>query len=147
MRKRLGGRVSPEPALVMAEGTVPVGAIVSISQTGGAARVGILLSVSEDVADVYVADGIVKRTRRDLVALHRGPLPSTLALVAESATVFGRLAEEQPVEVERSPGHLVAGKLIEKCRYGALVRLKDGTVLGVGFRKMWPERAPTAFAN
>jgi hypothetical protein len=39
-------------------------------------------------------------------------------------------------------GALIDGKLIEKCRWGALVARDDGAVVAVGFRKLWP--APAA---
>ena len=29
-------------------------------------------------------------------------------------------------------------KLVEKCRYGALVARDDGTIVAGGFRKLWP---------
>jgi len=32
----------------------------------------------------------------------------------------------------------VNGKVVEKCRWGALVLREDGAVVAVGFRKLWP---------
>ena len=40
-------------------------------------------------------------------------------------------------------GGLLAGKLVEKCRYGALVVREDGAVVAVGFRKLWPAATAT----
>ena len=126
MRKRLGGRVATGAALTTADGVVTVGSIVSIvGIAGGEGRVGVLLAITDEAVDVYVAEGIVKRTRPDLLEVHRGKVPNELAGASESAAIFGRLNEADAV-------------LVERCRYGALVELPDRLILGVGFRKIWP---------
>jgi hypothetical protein len=102
----------------------------------------VLLASSGGVADVYIDRGIVKRTSLSLVGRHDGPSSSDLALVAQSVLVFARLVEGQRVEIERAPGDVVKGTLVEKCRYGAIVELDDHALLGVGFRKVWPTCGP-----
>lgn len=143
MRKRLGGRATGA-ALLGADGVIPVGAIVRFVADD---RLGVLLAVTDDSIDVYMSEGIVKRTRCDLVAAHRGPSPLELGGVAEAAAIFGRLAEEDSVLVERGEGAPVGGRLVEKCRYGALVEIDGGVVLAVGFRKIWPTKPTNQFQN
>ncbi len=108
------------------------------TEAAAALRLGVLLASSGGVADVYIDRGIVKRTSLSLVGRHDGPSSSDLALVAQSVLVFARLVEGQRVEIERAPGEVVKGTLVEKCRYGAIVELDDHALLGVGFRKVWP---------
>ena len=147
MRERLGGRLVSDAAVLGGARALPLGAIVALAgsseamvssdaATGG--RLGVLLSLNGDVADVYVEHGIVKRTAAKLLAPHSGSSPADLALVAKSVLVFARLIEGQRVDIERGPGDVIAGTLLEKCRYGAIVELDDRALLGVGFRKISP---------
>jgi hypothetical protein len=64
--------------------------------------------------------------------------PEALALVAADARVFWLLVEGQSVRWADGEGALRDGKLVEKCRYGALVLRADGAIIAVGFRKLWP---------
>ena len=70
----------------------------------------------------------------------RSATPPELSTVANDARVFGSLAEGQRVRYEPDPGHFAEGTLIEKCRFGGLVLLEDGTLVGVGFRRIWPTK-------
>ena len=144
MRKRLGGRVAGEPALITSEGPLPLGSVVVVDGARGAPREGVLLTVVEGSADIYVEAGLVKRVKAELVMPSRGASPPALAGISESAVVFGSLVEGQEVEIERADGTIVRGTLVEKCRYGSLVELEDGSLLGVGFKKIWPAHAPSA---
>jgi len=130
MRKRLGGRVTQQVGSEL-------GSIVTM--TGGAApRVGVILASSGARCDVFLERGLVKRTSRTTLSAYEGSLPVELTRVAEQATVFGQLFEGQSVHVERRDGAGVRGILREKCRYGALVETATGTLLGVGFQRLWP---------
>jgi hypothetical protein len=130
MRKRLGGRVSQEVGSEL-------GSIVTV--TGGVApRIGVILASSGARCDVFLERGLVKRTSRATLSAFVGAAPLELSRVAEQATVFGQLFEGQSVHVERSDGAGLRGILREKCRYGALVETNTGTLLGVGFQRLWP---------
>lgn len=144
MRNRLGGRVEGERGLVVEGVTIPLGAIVTIDGARGAARTGVLLTVADGSADVYLEAGMVKRVKSELVGPLRGSPPDDLGGISESAVVFGSLSEGQDVEIERPGGQIVRAVLVEKCRYGALVELADRSLLGVGFRKVWPARPSSA---
>lgn len=81
-------------------------------------------------SDVTVAD--VKDVSDEAVEIEK---------IAGDARLFGQLAEGQAVRYADDAGSLVSGKLIEKCRWGALVQREDGAVVAVGFRKLWPLRS------
>lgn len=121
-RKRLGGRAST--------GTY-AGTVVRLD--GGE---GVVLFADESEVDVLVDETTVKRTARSDVS----PAPDAhgpLASLAGHVLVFARLEEGERVRMETEDG-MVEGLLFEKCRYGALVAKDDGSVLAVGFRKLWP---------
>lgn len=138
MRKRLGGRVAE------ATGAFRVGSIVDVSTATGGQRTGVVLAAATATVDVFLERGIVKRTEPSRVALHIGPPPDDLARVASQAGVFATLSEGQLVHVERGQGTSTRGVLREKCRYGALVETEGGTMLGVGFQRLWPAPSPSA---
>jgi hypothetical protein len=138
MRKRLGGRVTGEMSVATPRGVVTVGSFVELSSYDGTAtKPGVLLTVEGDAVDVYMSGGLVRRTRAEFIA-PKSRAADDLIPVAESAAVFARLGEGQAVEVERGEGTVERGTLVEKCRYGALVKLANDVVLAVGFRKVWP---------
>ena len=137
MRKRLGGRVDGAMSVVTPRGVVTVGSFVELSSGDGATKAGVLLTIEGDAVDVYMAGGLVRRTRADFIA-PKSRASEDLVHIAESASVFARLGEGQAVEVERAEGLVERGTLVEKCRYGALVKLANEVVLAVGFRKVWP---------
>jgi hypothetical protein len=151
MRKRLGGRISSDAAIARSSGPIVLGAFVSIqsavdspvSEPEITKRVGVLLAITGQSVDVYLERGIVKRTAVEAVSAHEGEGPADLVAVAESVMVFARLHEGQRVEVERSPSDIPCATLVEKCRYGAIVELEDRSLLGVGFRKIWPKQTPS----
>jgi hypothetical protein len=137
MRQRLGGRVTG-PA-----GAFRVGSIVEVPTSSGIMRTGVVLSAGANTVDVFLERGIVKRTEPGSVKLHIGSAPEELVQVAAQASVFATLFEGQPVHVERKEGSSLSGVLREKCRYGALVEAEGGTMLGVGFQRLWPAPKPT----
>jgi hypothetical protein len=145
MRARLGGRVGDRPgrpgvpSLAMCTEPPPrVGSVVTVHSAAGSPRLGVLVAAESDTADVCFDRGLVKRTSLSALAAHAGEAPRELAALAEQANVFAALYEGQEVNVERHDGRTQRGILREKCRYGALVETDEGTVLGVGFGKLWP---------
>jgi len=134
-RNRLGGRTTDEePA---PPGIFP-GTIVKVVATGGAEHVAVVVFANADEVHILVDGTKLRRVRPAAVDAHEGATPSSLSKIAADAHVFSRLAEGQQVRYADDRGGLLAGKLVEKCRYGALVVREDGAVVAVGFRKLWP---------
>jgi hypothetical protein len=128
VRKRLGGRASTEAG---------AGEIVSLTTEGGSTRVGVVLFARGEDVDVWTDHGVVRRARRTSTAPCREEVPKELEQVADDARIFGGLCEGQRVRYQHETG-LEEGVLVEKCRFGALLRRDDGVILGVGFRRIWP---------
>jgi hypothetical protein len=128
VRKRLGGRASTEAG---------AGEVVGL----GVDRAGVVLFVRGEQLDVWLAGDVVRRVRRGEIRPATDAGARDLLAVARDARVFAALREGQrvgfPVE-----GGLGEGTLVEKCRFGGLVERADGTVLGVGFRRLAPVSAP-----
>jgi hypothetical protein len=136
LRTRLGGRASGDP------GTA--GDLVVLDGGGASDRVGVVLFARGDELDVWIADGLVRRTRRDAArSVERAP--EHLAAIASDARTFASLVEGQRVRYELSPGGGAEGTLVEKCRFGALVLREDGKVVAAGFRRLSP--APPSADN
>lgn len=126
VRRRLGGRASTEAG---------AGELVAVASEQGAARTGVVLFVQGEDLDVWLEGGVVRRTRRSKTvkaAIAGGDLLS----IARAARIFAELTEGQRVHYQHETG-VGEGALVEKCRFGALVERGDGTVLGVGFRRLW----------
>ncbi len=84
-------------------------------------------------------DGVrLRRLAPAQVRLHEGEIPPPLEKIAGDARLFGEIVEGQSVRYADARGALVDGRVVEKCRWGALVLREDGTVIAVGFRKLWP---------
>lgn len=131
-RARLGGVAQEEAS---PPGFLP-GRLVSF----GEGRRGIVLYAGESEVHVMLDPMRVKRLAPSQLYLQDGPMPEELRALATDARVFGLLTPGQHVRYATTAGGpLTTGKLIEKCRYGALVSRTDGTVLAVGFRKLWPQ--------
>jgi len=140
-RARLGGRGSDMPAAPV--GIVP-GRVVKVAASNGQSRIAVVLFANAKEVHVLV-DGVrLRRLVPTAVELHEGEVPVALAKIAADARVFSGLAEGQPVRYADDAVGLVSGKLVEKCRYGALVVRDDGTVIAVGFRKLWPGAGASA---
>ena len=119
-REQLGGRAGSHGR---------AGEIVAV---GGA--VGVVVCSDAKGCDVFFGEG---KTRR-VAARDAEPVESPsreVSEVADDARAFARLEEGQDVVFDRE----VAGRLIEKCRYGGLVARRDGRIFAVGFRRF--ERA------
>jgi hypothetical protein len=126
VRRRLGGRASTEPG---------AGEVVAVASDAGAARTGVVLFVQGDALDVWLEGGVVRRTRRERTVKAEGA-GDALQSIAHAARIFAALSEGQRVFYGHDAG-VGEGALVEKCRFGALVERGDGTVLGVGFRRLW----------
>jgi hypothetical protein len=143
-RARLGGRINEIDA--PPAGFAP-GVVVTFPLANDAARAagderrmsGVVVFASRTEVHVLL-DGI--RLRRlsptDLEIHEGGELAIELERIAGDARLFGQLVEGQPVRYADDSGGLVSGKVVEKCRWGALVLRDDGAVVAVGFRKLWP---------
>ena len=95
-------------------------------------------------AEVHVLlDGIrLRRLSPDDLLVHEGrDLAIELEKIAGDARLFGQLVEGQSVRYADDAGTLINGRVVEKCRWGALVLRDDGAVVAVGFRKLWPAPA------
>lgn len=134
-RNRLGGRTTDEEP--PPQGISP-GTIVKVVATGGSEHVAVVVFANADEVHILVDGTKLRRVRPAAVDMHDGATPTSLSKIAADAHVFSRLAEGQQVRYADDRGGLLAGKLVEKCRYGALVVREDGAVVAVGFRKLWP---------
>jgi hypothetical protein len=127
IRKRLGGRASTETG---------AGDVVTFTTDGGIHQTGVIIFVRGDELDVYVSDNLVRRIRRAAVKSTDAALAPALIRIAESARVFESLVEGQRVSFA-SDDRAHEGILVEKCRFGALVERSDGTIVGLGFQRIW----------
>ena len=132
VRRRLGGRASTEPG---------AGEFVAVASDRGAARSGVVLFVQGDALDVWLQGGVVRRTHRSRVVT-TAEAGDDLLSIAHAARIFAALEEGQRVSYQHDDG-VGEGSLVEKCRFGGLVERGDGTVLGVGFRRLWSAGATT----
>ena len=139
-RSRLGGRARPEPGALPAPSWLVPGTVVSF----GAARpddVGVVIFASATEAHVLL-DGVrMRRLHPGDLRPHEGEVALELARLGADARLFGRLVEGESVRYAGDGGQLVDGKVVEKCRWGALVLRDDGAIIAVGFRKLWPVAA------
>jgi hypothetical protein len=143
-RARLGGRVTAADVPVQ-RFTPGVAVTFAVGRSAAARRMpGVVVFAS--VAEIHVLlDGIRLRRLRPIdLELHVGELDIELEKLAADARLFGQLDEGQSVRYANDAGDLVSGKVVEKCRWGALVLRDDGAIVAVGFRKLWPLSADGA---
>jgi hypothetical protein len=134
-RARLGGRATEVDA---PPGGLAPGVVVTFATAGGRRAPGVIVFASQTEVHVLL-DGIrLRRLRPDELALHEGEAAIELEKIAGDARLFGALVEGQSVRYAGEGGGLIDGKVVEKCRWGALVLRDDGAVVAVGFRKLWP---------
>ncbi len=135
MRKKLGGRAATE------EGA---GEVVRFVDERGGERLGVVLFVRGGDLDVWVPGDFVRRLARGEVSPADSALPAEVAGVAADARGFGGLGEGQRVSYGTREGERESeGALVEKCRFGALIARPDGSVVGVGFRRVRAAADPT----
>jgi hypothetical protein len=129
-RRRLGGRpTSPS--------TRAPGSIVQTTLSDGTLAPGVVLWAGEGHCDVWFDDRLARRTRADVIAPLEGPVPVRLWRVAAEMRLFAALVDGDRVRWQRVGG-VAEGCIVEKCRYGAIVVTRDGKLVAVGFRKLWP---------
>lgn len=137
-RSRLGGRLDAGPAPA---GFAP-GRVVTFPIASGGRRAGVVVYAGADEIHVLLDPVRLRRLQPEDLEMHDGALDDELVKLAAEARVFGAMTEGQSIRYADDAGTLLDGKLIEKCRWGALVARDDGAVVAVGFRKLWP--APSA---
>ncbi len=141
-RARLGGRVKDdEPS-----DTFVSGQHVTFERAPGERGRGIVLYASTREVHVLLDPARLRRFAPGELTIEAGEAPGDLLKVSADARVFGLLHEGQSVRYADDKGTLLAGKVVERCRYGALVLRDDGVVVAVGFRKLWPAPASEGLA-
>jgi hypothetical protein len=146
-RSRLGGRLRTEPGAASSPSWLVPGTVVSFGARRRTDlderpdRVGVVIFASATEVHVLL-DGVrMRRLTPGDVHPHAAEVPLELARLGADARLFGRLTEGEAVRYAAEGGQLVDGKVVEKCRWGALVLRDDGTIIAVGFRKLWPMAA------
>jgi hypothetical protein len=109
----------------------------------------IVLVLHEDVprgrVDLWLGESKAVRAATDELSPPPPDVPTELQRLASDLRIFLALVPDSRVTFLTGAGVLRQGKLIERCRFGGLVALDDGTVLGVGFaRFLGPSGAPGA---
>jgi hypothetical protein len=130
VRARLGGRARTD---------FQAGRVVCFLDTGAT---GVVLFAQGAEVHVFSNAGWVRRTTADALSQVDEPAAELYA-VANDVRVFAALEEGTRVRFQ-DVGGMAQGTLIEKCRYGAVVRRDDAAVMGVGFRRIWPLADPSA---
>lgn len=133
VRARLGGRARTDQQ---------AGRVVCFLDTGAA---GVVLFGHGEEVHVFSNAGWVRRTTVGAVTRVADPAPD-LDVVANEVRIFASLEEGHRVRFQDRSG-VAHGTLLEMCRYGAVVRRDDQTVMGVGFRRIWPLADPSGVAN
>jgi hypothetical protein len=141
-RARLGGRIDEVEA---APGGFAPGVVVTFEDVmappgSEATRLpGVVVFASKKEVHVLL-DGVrLRRFPPSDVQIHEGgDVAVELEKIAGDARLFGQLVEGQAVRYADETGGLVNGRVVEKCRWGALVVNERGAVVAVGFRKLWP---------
>ena len=128
VRARLGGRARTD---------LQAGRVVCFLDTGA---VGVVLFAQGSEVHVFSNAGWVRRTTADALR-HVDEPGADLHAVVSDVRVFAALEEGARVRFQ-DRGGMAQGTLIEKCRYGAVVRRDDAAVMGVGFRRIWPLADP-----
>jgi len=135
-RLKLGGSAVPSAR--------PAGALVQAVLRDGASHVGAVLWASERRCDVWFDDGVARRVGAASVTPYDGPLPDLpdpLVRVAAEIRLFAAMSEGDRVLWTRAD-RVLDGRIVEKCRYGAIVvATGTGRLVAVGFRKLWPAAA------
>lgn len=138
-RERLGGRVDANDV-----GGFAPGRGVAITLPSGRKRPAVLLWCGAREAHVLLDAVRLRRLPPGDLLAHEGDVEDDLAKIAADARLFGLLVEGDAVRYADDGGVLRDGRLVEKCRWGALVLRDDGGIVAVGFRKLWPAKASGA---
>jgi hypothetical protein len=97
---------------------------------------GVVLYGHGDEVHVFSNAGWVRKTTADALS-QVSELTADLRAVVDDVRVFAALEEGTRVRFQDRWG-VALGTVIEKCRYGAVVRRDDAAIMGVGFRRIWP---------
>jgi hypothetical protein len=127
-RTALGGR---------AETTALAGSLVRV-RSGEASTLGAVVFADEARADVWIGEGRIRRLPLEALTPATDAAHHPLAAVAADARVYAALREGAAVRFLTSAGDAREGTLLEKCRYGGLVRDAEGRVHAVSFRRLLP---------
>jgi hypothetical protein len=127
-RASLGGRAATSP---------DAGCVVRVGGAGTAAALGVVVFASPEERDVWIGQGRLQRVSSERCEPVEGPVDPSLGEVAADAARFAALSEGVEVRYLDRLGKAHLGRLVEKCRYGALVEDTDGRVLAVSFRRLW----------
>jgi hypothetical protein len=127
MRERLGGRVG---APRFAECGTPV-----VCPGPAGPREGVVLTSDESGAYVWFSASEVRRVARAEISTPESISAATEALVSD-ARAFGELAEGQVVVCTARDGAAFFARIVEKCRFGALVVREDAVIVGVGLQAL-----------
>jgi hypothetical protein len=133
VKKRLGGRANSDAG---------AGEIVQVRREAAPDLLGVVIFASGGELDVMTDEQTVRRTDRSRVgkADEAADCPEWVKALAADARVFGSLEEGQHVRYVGEGGQLLEGTLVEKCRYGGIVLCPNQSLMGVGFRKLWPAK-------
>ncbi|MCU0653733.1 MAG: hypothetical protein MUF64_00060 [Polyangiaceae bacterium] len=134
LRRSLGGALSPgEVALA--------GRFVALQSQPE--RPLVVLFESQDEAHLWVGQGRVRKAPVATLTDPTGAPSPELHAVARDIRRLHTLGEGARVGVllPEPPGAIGRGVLVERCRFGALVRVLDGRVLAVGFRRLWADES------
>lgn len=134
MRQRLGG---PRELAAGAVGTEREGTLVAFK---GAPVLVLHEDPGEGACDLWLGDGRALRVSIDrLTPLEAdASVPRDLARVTEDLRLFLSLRAKSAVRFLAGDGTIREGTLVEQCKFGGLVALSDGTVLGIGFARFLP---------
>jgi hypothetical protein len=113
-REKLGGRVTSHGR---------GGEIVRIGED-----MGVVVWSDAAQCDVWIGDDRIKRVPAEEAS---GAAEAVMLDVAADARAFAQLEEGAVVAFDQH----ISGRLIEKCRWGALVARDDGRIFAVGFRR------------
>ncbi|MFO0682441.1 MAG: hypothetical protein U0234_10335 [Sandaracinus sp.] len=126
-REALGGRLATEPG---------AGELVIVALKRGDEANGVVVCVEGSTRDVWIGEGRFVRTSAErLRPLARAA--EGLAIIAAETRRYAALREGDPVRAIKRDGSAIDGRLVEKCRYGALVA-KGDRVVAVSFRRVMP---------
>ena len=115
---------------------------MSLPGPDGERLVGVVLHETATDADVWLTGNSVRRVTIDRVCTVHGEAEETLRECSADVQLFTSLTQGQRVLFEDGRGATIEGSLVEKCRFGAIVARDDGSVMAIGFRRLWPAQGP-----
>lgn len=136
-RAQLGGLASGD--------TEWTGRVIRLESAATYLDRGVIVHAEPGTWDVWIGIGRIQRMdpRPELVA---EDIPDDLLEVAHDARKFAHLLAGDEVRCVVPSGTLVDGVIVERCRFGALVRVPGDRVLAVSFRRLWPASSVTHHA-